>query len=96
MFRLCQIVGDPVGVCLTAMVDPFPSFVDLTRVFLVLGTVTGGTGSVMALSSPAYQGLLCTVLCFVYPGATSNSVRLLPLYLVPSSRDGLSHTYHLC
>ncbi len=71
-------------------------FTVLRRVFFVLGTVTGGTGSVLALSFPGYQGHLCTVSCFVYPGATSNSVRHLPLYLVPSYRIDHSHTFSLC
>ena len=95
IFQLYRVINSPINIYLATVMSPFPSFISLAHIFLILKAIAKKAKSIVTLSSPTCRNLLYAMLYFICPNTASGSIHLLPLCLIPSSESNLSRACRL-
>ena len=94
IFQLYRVINSPINIYLATVMSPFPSFISLAHIFLILKAIAKKAKSIVTLSSPTCRNLLYAMLYFICPNTASGSIHLLPLCLIPSSESNLLPSFH--
>ena len=95
IFQLYRVINSSINIYLATVMSPFPSFISLAHIFLILKAIAKKAKSIVTLSSPICRNLLYAMLYFICPNTASGSIHLLPLCLIPSSESNLSRACRL-
>ena len=93
IFQLYRVINSPINIYLATVMSPFPSFISLAHIFLILKAIAKKAKSIVTLSSPTCRNLLYAMLHFICPNTASGSIHLLPLCLIPSSAVSYTHLH---
>ena len=95
IFQLYRVINSPINIYLATVMSPFPSFISLAHIFLILKAIAKKAKSIVTLSSPTCRNLLYAMLYFICPKTASGSIHRLPLCLTPSFETNLSRACRL-